>query len=290
MAVFLLTFSVSAQIEKFPLLRPNRMINWKQINNDSSVNLGIGIADYNTGFPLYPATFFNDSTGYLSFDSYCFNRTKGFSDDYAIRKAPYKINRQDSLVLWYGSTVNWRNWTTGQMFYKTDTIEIVYTYLDSALLATDSTYPNASHMQHLGYLITTQDSIVMKRYAQSLSHLFNGNQLDTTIYLGFRKHMFSLECAAWVDNVYMSYSGVNSTKSIQAANFELYPNPGRDQLTIRCDEKITSIRIRDLSGRILANPTILDSSIDCSALSTGVYLVEVRTLSGKTSVQKWVKH
>lgn len=287
-AILLMNFCVLAQIEKFPDYNLFRQ-KWKIINNDSSTSNGIGCIDELNFAPKYPATYFKDSTGCMGFDVFCFNPSKGYSDDYAIRRAPYKINRQDSLVLWYGSFVNWKNWTTGQMFYKIDTIEIVYAYLDSAILARDTTYPNASHMQHLGYLITTQDSIVMTRYSQSLSNLLSGLQTDTAIYLGFRKHMFTQDCAAWIDNVYLSYSGINSTKVIPSYSFEVYPNPAKDFISIRTDELISRISIKDISGKLLINNSKNETTLDISRLTPGVYFIEVTTKSGKTSTKKWIK-
>ncbi len=276
----------SAQVERF--VSPMNLIqNWKIFNNDSSQSVGIGCALQNSIAPQFPATFFHDSTGCMLFDSYCYNPLKGFSDDYAIRKAPYKINNKDSIVLWYGANVHWRNWTTGQNYVKFDTIEIVYAILDSSLILTDSTYPNPSHMHNLGFLITTQDSIVMKRYAQSLNSLISQGNNETTVYLGFRKHMFTQDCSAWIDNVYMSNSGLNATEPLNSFSWEIYPNPGKDGFYLRSHENIASITLRDMNGKIVLKAANLNNYIETPNLAIGIYTVELKTLDGKISVGKW---
>lgn len=174
------------------------------------------------------------------------------------------------------------------MFYKPDTIEIVYTYLDSTLLATDSTYPNASHMQHLGYLITTQDSIVMKRYAQSLSRLLNAGQSDTVIYLGFRKYMFTQDCAAWKDNLYMSYSGVNATNNLGSISLEIYPNPGIDRISFRSEFPISEITLSNMLGQVVLKKQQPGTELNVSELPNGVFFYEIVT-NGQKVVGKWVK-
>lgn len=83
------TSEAFAQVERFPFIWPNSMVNWKQENLDSSQHLGIGIGNEVTFGTKFPATYFGDSTGCLIFDVFCYNPSKGFSDDYVIRKSPY---------------------------------------------------------------------------------------------------------------------------------------------------------------------------------------------------------
>jgi hypothetical protein len=75
-----------------------------------------------------------------------------------------------------------------------------------------------------------------------------------------------------------------------ASTLTLYPNPGRDQLSIASSAMIDSYEILDASGRkVLGGKLSTDQSfIDVSSLASGIYLVKAKSGEGSL-VAKWVK-
>jgi hypothetical protein len=64
------------------------------------------------------------------------------------------------------------------------------------------------------------------------------------------------------------------------AKITMYPNPTNSILNIQTEEQIKAITARDLYGRTTVIKAISANSFDVSALSTGIYLIEVRTAHG----------
>lgn len=63
---------------------------------------------------------------------------------------------------------------------------------------------------------------------------------------------------------------------------KVYPNPCADQLQVSSEEKIKSIRICDMSGRVVLNKNYGDVNsikLDLASLSAGQYVVEIKTLN-----------
>lgn len=76
--------------------------------------------------------------------------------------------------------------------------------------------------------------------------------------------------------------------------FKIYPNPIQDDVTLEfTDSKMraSSIKILDLSGRVLKTVSLKDSIIkmDLSELPSGVYFIRVETLNGQYYTKKIVK-
>lgn len=73
--------------------------------------------------------------------------------------------------------------------------------------------------------------------------------------------------------------------------FSIYPNPATTNLTIESRTPLAQVWVRDVAGRAIMNETLRSaqsdkSTIDVSALPSGIYLVEVLTQNGQRSVQK----
>ncbi len=75
--------------------------------------------------------------------------------------------------------------------------------------------------------------------------------------------------------------------ALDNTSINLYPNPARDRVVIRSEEKIKEVRIIDLSGRTVLQQTAgaVETSLITSGLKEGLYLVNVYTESGITSVK-----
>ena len=61
------------------------------------------------------------------------------------------------------------------------------------------------------------------------------------------------------------------------SNFNFYPNPVNDMLTIKAQASIDSITVYNMLGQavVRSTPNTTDSTVDMSALQTGAYFVQV---------------
>jgi hypothetical protein len=66
------------------------------------------------------------------------------------------------------------------------------------------------------------------------------------------------------------------------------PNPVKDVLEISTEEPILSVKVIDLFGKKQVI-TLTGNKLDMNSLSTGIYLVQVTTLSGENSILRIVK-
>jgi Lamin Tail Domain/Secretion system C-terminal sorting domain len=87
------------------------------------------------------------------------------------------------------------------------------------------------------------------------------------------------------------YSNQNTIITIQdfvgiaeneLSKIKVYPNPCADQLQVSSEENINSIRICDMSGRVVLNKNygeINSIKLDLASLSAGQYVLEIKTLN-----------
>jgi hypothetical protein len=96
---------------------------------------------------------------------------------------------------------------------------------------------------------------------------------------------------AYIDNVYYSRPPIVSVGEINAATFEIYPNPTQNNLRITANSPVERIEVFNLVGERVADvqPMANNTNIDLAAQSQGIYLVKV-TINGQTSVRKVVKN
>ena len=100
--------------------------------------------------------------------------------------------------------------------------------------------------------------------------------------------------ASWGPDILLSFaifpvvnlgaSGLNENSLISS---NVYPNPATDRLNINVKEKISFVNVISLDGKIVA--TSNNSSVDVSALSSGIYIYEALTISGKKARGKFNK-
>lgn len=81
--------------------------------------------------------------------------------------------------------------------------------------------------------------------------------------------------------------GVNGIEEVQLKT-KVYPNPTQNMLKIESESNLVSYKILSLDGKTLTENTNFDL-IDVSSLSSGIYLIEVQTVDGKSSVIQFVK-
>ena len=73
--------------------------------------------------------------------------------------------------------------------------------------------------------------------------------------------------------------------SVEAANFEIYPNPASEIINVRSAVAMTEIRVLDINGRNVMNVALNGESVskvDVSELNAGIYMLEIRTAEGSS--------
>ena len=82
-------------------------------------------------------------------------------------------------------------------------------------------------------------------------------------------------------------TGVNEVNN--SVDISVFPNHARNNLTVKCTKK-SEIEIVNPEGQILEKSasTGMFTAVDLSALSSGVYIIKVKTAEGIT-VRKFIK-
>ena len=85
--------------------------------------------------------------------------------------------------------------------------------------------------------------------------------------------------------------GSLAVPSLDLVNLKLYPNPANDWLTIEYKDEIHQAEIFDISGKSLGTYYIgaTTKEIPVDYLSSGTYLIEIKTKEGEISTVKFVK-
>lgn len=79
---------------------------------------------------------------------------------------------------------------------------------------------------------------------------------------------------------------VLAVSDVNKNSLSVYPNPTTDYLTF--SQKVNTVQVYDLSGKLVASPAVVDSKIDVKGLQNGTYVVKVNTEAGSTS-HKFIK-
>lgn len=87
----------------------------------------------------------------------------------------------------------------------------------------------------------------------------------------------------------VEFTGFSDSKIISGIDLKLYPNPVKDILNFRDLSDNTSINIFDLNGKLLINTMLKDNYIDISALTSGTYVIIVKTPDGQTGMAKIIR-
>lgn len=82
--------------------------------------------------------------------------------------------------------------------------------------------------------------------------------------------------------------GATSVSDLLDAEFQLYPNPVDQQLTITGAEFI-AYQIIDFNGRVLANNYLVDQTIDVSPLFSGSYFLRLQTKQNQFTTKLFTK-
>jgi len=77
-----------------------------------------------------------------------------------------------------------------------------------------------------------------------------------------------------------------------AANMSVYPNPVSSSMTISSDEMISSVEVVNVIGQTVASQSVnaKQTTVNTSALNSGVYFVKIQNNAGNTAVSRIVKN
>lgn len=78
-------------------------------------------------------------------------------------------------------------------------------------------------------------------------------------------------------------------ENIFSSAVTLYPNPATNLLNVETDEEIAQVEILNLQGQVMKTVTADFSSINISALCTGLYLARISTATQNTAMKKFAK-
>ena len=72
--------------------------------------------------------------------------------------------------------------------------------------------------------------------------------------------------------------------------FKLYPNPGRDNVTVKAPVENAVVRFYDMQGRLLhAQPFDFQTDIHAGSWAPGIYLWEIWDGPNRAATGKWIK-
>ena len=73
--------------------------------------------------------------------------------------------------------------------------------------------------------------------------------------------------------------------------FSLYPNPAKEMITINGSElgDISEAGIYDLTGKLVAEPEVVDNTIAVQSLAKGTYIIVIKAADGKQHSAKFIK-
>ena len=98
--------------------------------------------------------------------------------------------------------------------------------------------------------------------------------------------------AVFIDDFQVtSFSSLGTNNPDQSTTFEYFPNPVKDELTIKAQQNIDSIEIFNILGQsvISLSPGVLETKVDMQTLQTGAYFVKI-SIDQKTEIFRVLKN
>lgn len=95
----------------------------------------------------------------------------------------------------------------------------------------------------------------------------------------------------YIDNLSLQSSAPLSTKSFEAINVKMYPNPTNSSTFIKSDSSIENITIYSLSGKLIMNENLNSNEyrLNTSSFAKGVYFLGITNSKGKSYTKLIVK-
>lgn len=92
----------------------------------------------------------------------------------------------------------------------------------------------------------------------------------------------------WDDAVWEPKSAL-STNDLKLNDFKIHPNPFADIITISESNEIQSLKITDVSGRLIKTMENPSSKINLNDLKAGIYFITIQQKDGKLQTYKTIK-
>jgi hypothetical protein len=93
----------------------------------------------------------------------------------------------------------------------------------------------------------------------------------------------------YYDNLYL-HKNTLGVSNFEAANIKMYPNPASTLFTLEAPQNVEKVIVHNLLGQEVINltPNSQQTTVDISALETGIYVVKV-SIEGRISTSRLVK-
>ncbi len=123
---------------------------------------------------------------------------------------------------------------------------------------------------------------------------FTGQGFDVNNYLQYKYDVTSVRPGiVYIDNLYFSdvTPTALSVDEAELVGFKIYPNPAQNEWFIQSQSAITSLVLFDVLGKqvLSLKPNSLNSTIDSSGLSKGIYFVRIN-VNGTNNTVKLIKN
>lgn len=92
-----------------------------------------------------------------------------------------------------------------------------------------------------------------------------------------------------LDNISYEPKTLGTSEVAKKDPLKIYPNPFSDLITISDIDKVKSISVVDVSGRMVKTMENISSEINLSELKTGLYILSVQYKDGTKSSHKIIK-
>jgi hypothetical protein len=135
---------------------------------------------------------------------------------------------------------------------------------------------------------STSDSVA--DYTQFIAPIsFSSADFPDTLNITILTDQYVLGSTLTIDALEFEFPPVNISEAIQNS-IKVYPNPCSDYISIETGENLNSVRVINLSGRVVLEKHEVDndSPIDLKGIPEGMYILQVET-ENATIQQKIVK-
>lgn len=107
-------------------------------------------------------------------------------------------------------------------------------------------------------------------------------------YFGFLDNSGQKYSAITLDNIKVEEATL-ATDNFKTEEIKLYPNPFHDEIHVSDAEKVKSISVFDLSGKLVKEISQVTSVVNLGNLNSGLYMVQLHLKDGTVKVQKMIK-
>lgn len=127
------------------------------------------------------------------------------------------------------------------------------------------------------------------KYFVNNALIYTGTNFSKTDLLGVTFVHDNFEGAAYIDNIKINNVDLATYEAQNPKALKSYPNPAKDLVSFSSDEKITEFSIYNMAGQKVKTGNNSEN-IDIKSLAKGNYVLQAKTVSGKTISSKLIKN